>query len=60
MQQNNDECKEFYEMIFFKQTEEEIKEIDKQMEDEKELVIAHAEHQAEISAIEQGQTGEQQ
>ena len=42
------------------QTEEEIEKIDKQMDDEKQLVIAHAEHQAEISAIEQGQTGEQQ
>lgn len=44
------------------QTEEEIKDIDKQIDDEKELVIAHAEHQAAISAIEQGtdQQGEQQ
>ena len=44
------------------QTEEEIKEIDKQIDDEKELVIAHAEHEAAISAIAQGtdQQGEQQ
>jgi hypothetical protein len=42
------------------QTEEEIKEIDEQIDAEKELVIAHAEHQAAISAIEQGSDQQEQ